>query len=165
MLQLKSRIFFLLLLFVAIAKAQTSEAPFKPNEEFQLTVDYKFKPRPTANNSNLNIDYTNDSFQRKSVDGPLPYLGINFKMLKLRDNEVRVRVINNANRNVLTRKAKEGEDFKIDLGYTDDMKDRVSPFEYNILFLSPEKAEISRVHLYILEDGTFLVNGEKRGKF
>ncbi len=165
MLNLKSRVLLPLLFFVSVAKAQTSEAPFKPNEEFQLTVDYKFKPRPTANNSNLNIDYTNDSFQRKSADGPLPYLGINFKMLKIKDNEVRVKVVNNANRTVLTKKAKEGEEFKIDMGYTDDMKDRVSPFEYNILFLSAEKAEISRVHLFILEDGTFLVNGEKRGKF
>jgi hypothetical protein len=145
--------------------AQVVEAPFKPNDEFQLTMDYKFKPRPTLNNSNLHIDFTNDSFQKKSSDGPLPFLAINFKMVKLADNELRVKVVDNFNRTILTKKAKAGDEFKIELGYTDDMKDMVTANEYNVYFLSPEKSEVSRVHLLIMEDGTFLVNGEKRGKF
>ena len=51
------------------------------------------------------------------------------------------------------------------MGFTDDVKAHVSPYEISIIFASKEKKEISRIHLLIQEDGTFLVNGEKRGKF
>ena len=145
---------------------QEPNVPLKPNDEFQLTVDYKFKTRASSsNNSNLNIDYQNERILKEGGSGPLPYLIINFKMLKLSAEEVRVKVVNNAPKVELSKKVKQGDDFDLDLGYTDDMKDRVSPFEYNIYFLSQDKEPLTRVHLYVMEDGTFLVNGEKRGKF
>ncbi len=145
---------------------QEVKVPSKPNEEFQLTIDYQFKTRSAVSgNSNLNIDYQNDKILKDGGSGPLPYLKVRFKMLKLGPQEVRVKVLSNALKTELARKVKEGEEFELDMGYTDDMKDRVTPFEYNVLFLSPDKEPISRVQLFIAEDGTFLVNGEKRGKF
>ncbi len=155
-----------ILLFILGTTSQEPDVPLKPNEDFQLTVDYKFKSRAaTSNNSNLNIDYANDRIVKEGGSGPLPYLIIKFKMVRLSKEEVRVKVVNNVPKVELSRKAKEGDEFDLDLGYTDDMKDRVTPFEYNIYFLSDDKKPLTRVHLYIMEDGTFLVNGEKRGKF
>jgi hypothetical protein len=155
-----------LFLILNVAQQGEPEVPLKPNDEFQLTVDYKFKTRSAlSTNSNLNIDYANDRILKEGGSGPMPYLIIKFKMLKLSEQETRVKVISNASKMVLSKKVKEGEDFDLDLGYTDDMKDRVSAFEYSIYFLSAEKKSVSRVQLFIMEDGTFLVNGEKRGKF
>lgn len=152
--------------FVLVAGWQEPQVPLKPSDEFQLTVDYRFKTRPsTSGQSNINYDYQNDRIVREGGGGPLPYLVIKFKTLKLAEQESRVRVENNVPKTVLTKKVAEGDEFDLDLGYTDDMKDRVSAFEYNIYFLSAKKEPVSRVHLFIADDGTFFVNGEKRGKF
>ncbi len=154
------------ILMVLLGVPLQTEVPFKPNEEFQLQVDYKFKVRTGNNSSTLQIDFDKGNLEeKKTADGPLPYLIINFKMLKLSDQEVRVKVINNFGKLFLTKKIKAGEDFKLDLGFTDDMKDRVTAYEYNIYFINSDKKEVSMVHFYIHEDGTFLVNNEKRGKF
>ncbi len=154
------------ILMVLLGIPQQKEIPFKPNEEFQLEIDYKFKVRTGYNDSNTHVNFeTNDLEAKHGGDGPLPYLIINFKMVRLSENEVRVKVINNLGKLVLSRRAEAGESFKLDLGFTDDMKDRVTPFEYDVIFIDSKKNEVSAVQLYIHDDGTFLVNGEKRGKF
>jgi hypothetical protein len=158
--------FLSFLLLILNGPWQEADVPLKSNDDFQLTIDYQFKSRSSlSSNSNLNIDYQNDRILREGGSGPLPYLIIKCKVLKLAEQEVRVKVLSNDSKTELSKKIKEGEEFALDMGYTDDMKDRVSPFEYTIYFLSSEKKPVSRVHLFIMEDGTFLVNGEKRGKF
>ena len=145
---------------------QSEVVPYKPSEEFQLELDFKFKQRPVNDPSVFNYTETRGEHDKKQyAAGPLPYLLINCKILKLADGEVRVRVINGKGDVVVSKKAEAGSEFKIDLGYTDDMKDRVSPYEYNIFFLSARKKELSRIHMLIQEDGTFMVNEENRGKF
>jgi hypothetical protein len=139
----------------------------KSTDEFELTVDYSFKQRSGHSDSNLRVDYGTDNLNQKDIggSGPLPYLVVYFKMIKLDDSEVRVRVVNNFGKLVYSGKTVQGEKFKIDMGFTDDMKDRVGAFGYDINFLNQEKKIISRATLLVLEDGTFLVNTEKRGKF
>ena len=154
------------ILFVLISFIWQAEVPYKPNDEFQLEMEYKFKQKPGADHLTLDFTETIQEHQKKQYSGgPLPYLIISFKTLKLSSEEVRVRGINSEGNMVVTKKAEVGSTFKLDLGYTDDMKDRVTSHEFNIYFLSAKKKELSRVHLFVQEDGTFLVNGEIRGKF
>ncbi|CAN5612817.1 hypothetical protein BH10BAC4_BH10BAC4_24340 [soil metagenome] len=140
---------------------------YKQNEDFEVTVDFFFKQRVGYNDSNLRINFETSSLEKKDLSGtgPLPYLIVYFKMIKLADNEVKVRVINNNGKLIYAGKAVEGEKFKIDMGFTDDMKDRVGAFGYDINFINKDKDIVSRATLLVLEDGTFLVNAEKRGKF
>src|SRR4051812_8404699 len=101
-----------LLLVLLNVTWQEPEVPLKPTDEFQLTVDYRFKTMgATSSHSNLNIDYANDRILKEGGAGPMPYLVIKFKMLKLAEQEVRAKVINNAPKIVLSKKVKEGEDF------------------------------------------------------
>ena len=143
-----------------------AEIPFKPNDEFQLELEYTFKQKPGADHLTYDFTETVQEHSKKQYSGgPLPYLLINFKTLKLSGGEVRVRGINSDGNMVVTKKVEVGSTFKLDMGYTDDMKDRVTPHAFTIYYLSDKKKEISRVNLFIEEDGTFLVNGEVRGKF
>ena len=154
------------ILFVFLSFALQEEVPYKPNDEFQLELEYTFKQKPGIDHPVFDFtESTADNAKKQSPGGPLPYLIINFKTLKLAGEEARVRCVNNLGSLVVTKKAEVGSSFKIDLGYTDDIKDRVTAHEYNIFFLSSKKKELSRVHLFIYEDGTFLVNDEIRGKF
>ena len=145
---------------------QTAVVPYKPGEEYKLDLDFKFKQRPVNDPSVFNYEETKQEHDKKQyAAGPLPYLFINCKILKLGAEEVRIRVINERGDAVVSKKVEVESTIKIDLGYTSDMKDRVSPHEYTIYFLSAKRKELSRIHLFIQEDGTFLVNEEIRGKF
>lgn len=156
----------IIFLWFCLLNINQSEVPLKPKEEFTVELNFSFKDRPIADtkptyeNKDIKVDRDRNS-------GPLPYLGLKVKFLKVSDEEVRIKVINTNNRTMLTRKLEVNEVFLIDVGFTDDIKDRMPGVssEFNIFTLSAKKKEISRIHILIQEDGSFLVNGERRGKF
>ena len=145
---------------------QQVEVPTKPSDEFELQIDYQFKMPPSSSANTIDFAETQEAHNKKQYGiGLRPYLVLNLKLIKLSDQEVKVRAVNNLGRTIINKKITTEEVLKIVMGFTDDVKARVSPYEIAIIFSSKEKKEISRIHLLIQEDGTFLVNGEKRGKF
>lgn len=146
----------ILLLFILLSRQD--DVPFKPNEEFELKLNFEFKTRVT----DKTVAFT-DGSTKPSV-GPLPYLNANLKVLKLGTEEVRVRVLRNRGDNLMARKAEPDMLIKMDMGFTDDIKDQVTANEYTILFLSKDKTPLSKIQILFHRDGTYLVNGEKRGK-
>lgn len=154
----------LFIFWAAFCVISQNDVPFKPSDEFKVALDYKFESRRVAEANHFDMpDPT--SQKKKTSTGPLPYLLINFKVLKLSEGEVRIKAVDGRKATMFSKKAEVDGVYKLDLGFTDDMKDRVTPHEFNIYFLSSSKKEISRVNLFIKEDGTFMVNDEVRGKF
>jgi hypothetical protein len=143
------------------------EVPFKPKEQFEIKLNYQFKQRPENEgsvSSTIHLSETKKDYDRRMKTGPLPFLTLNINMLQL-PGETRVRITNNHNRSEVNKKVKEGMILPLELGFTDDVKDRVSPHLYILSFLSDDRKEVSRIVINVEEDGTFLVNNEKRGKF
>lgn len=146
-------LFISLLLFL-----QKTEIPLKPNDEFEVKLDYQLKQKPISDR--LSIDY----YDTKE-GGMLPYLILNIRLLKLSEQEVKTKIIDGKDKLIFNRKTSVNDVLKLDIGYTDDVKDRVTSYKFNIIFLSADKKEVSRIYILIEEDGTFLVNDEIRGKF
>lgn len=142
-----------------------NEVPYKPSEEFELKVNYIFKERPGIDRQTVEYDKATDEKLRKATSGPMPYLLVELKILQVSDQEFRVRVVNNNGDLVFNRKATAGTTIKLDWGYTEDIKDKLSPNEFTAFFNNPGKKTVSKIHLTIQDDGIFFVNGEKRGKF
>ena len=138
--------------------------PYKPNEEFEVKFNFEFKERPRENANKVMLDATQKEFDRSRGSGPLPYLFLNFRVLVQDEGEARVRVFENGKRSIQAKKFDTNTVLKLDLGFTDDIKDRIGPYEYEIVLLSDDKDAISRVVIFFEEDGTYLVNGEVRGK-
>jgi hypothetical protein len=150
----------MMLLFLLFSLFFQDNVPFKPNEEFELKMDYQFKQRATSDQKVIDF-----SEQRTKSLGPLPYLVLDLRIIKINQGEDRIRVYGNKESPVVTKKLKEDVVLKLDLGFTDDMKDRVSAHEYTVLLLrDANKEPVSKIIIHVAEDGTFLVNGEKRGK-
>ncbi|HEY9049546.1 MAG TPA: hypothetical protein VIN08_26790 [Ohtaekwangia sp.] len=147
----------LLYTFLFIAWLAADEIPFKPKEEFDINLDFKFKVK-AGDHTQV---YTT---AQPASSGPLPYLNLDIKMVKLTQEEVRVKVINSKDITVMSRKVVQGDVINLDIGYTDDVKGRVTEYEYIIYFLTRDKKPVSRIVIHFEEDGTFLVNGEKRGR-
>jgi hypothetical protein len=141
------------------------ELPYKPNEEFEIKLNYQFKQRPIRDQNAIHLSESQKEYDRRTSSDLLPYLILNVKMLKLSEEEVRLKIINNLDQRIISKKIETGTIVPLDLGFTADVKDRVNPHEYMLTFLSPKKQELSKIVIHVDEDGSFLVNGEKRGKF
>lgn len=155
--------------FVALTLFQGDQVPYKKSDEFEIQVDYQFRQRSgTSTNSNTTIDFVEtvaEQEKKRYSTGIRPYLILNLKINKLSDQEVKAKASNNVDRTLFNKKVEVGDIIRIDMGFTDDVKDRVGPYEVIVLFASKEKKEISRIYMFVQEDGTFMVNGEVRGKF
>ncbi len=155
-----------IVLYVLAYFFQGTPVPYKPKDEFEILIDYQFKNRSAADA--LTVDYSDtkeDLDKKRYAAGVRPYLILNMKLLKLSSDEVKVRAINTEGRTVYNKKVMVGDLVKFDMGFTDDIKDRVGPYAVTVVFLSKDKKETSRIYLNVREDGTFLVNDEVRGKF
>ncbi|HNT51251.1 MAG TPA: hypothetical protein PLM56_17385 [Cyclobacteriaceae bacterium] len=143
-----------------VVMAQETE-PYKPDNEFEFKFDYSFKERLRPEKS----DYEAPDPGKKTVTtGPLPYLKTEVKVLRLGTGEVRLKVLNHKGTTVINRKASTDFVVKIDWGYSDDVKDQIVSHKYSVLFLNEEKEILSRIILEANPDGTFFVNGQKKGR-
>jgi hypothetical protein len=138
---------------------------FKPKEDFDIKLDYQFRQRPVAEKTAIHFDETVKERDRRTSSSMLPYLIMKVNLLKLADGEVKVKLSNNRDKNMSVKKVEVGSIIPLTLGFTDDVKDRISPHEYYLTFFLADKKESSRIKIVIDEDGTFFVNDEKRGKF
>jgi hypothetical protein len=153
------------LILLLCAPQDPPEVPMKPVEEFKLELEYKFKQRPAADNAFIDLLETESERDKRRDTTPLPYLIIHISFQTLTDKEVRIRCIDNNRKTRLTKKLEKNKAYKVDLGFTEDMKDRITSYEYIFYLMSDDRKDTSTVILRIEEDGTFLVNGIKRGKF
>lgn len=146
-------------IFLFLTLALQEVVPYKPSDEFEVIIDYQFRERPEIPKSEYHIA------DEKRKTGLLPYLKLQLKFLKLNNEEVKVKIVNSGGAMIYNRKATENNIITLDIGFTDDVKDRVTPYEFTALLYSDAKKTTSRIHLVIMEDGTFMVNDVKKGKF
>lgn len=136
-----------------------SEVPLKPSDEFQFKLDYEFRNKPGVEKSEVRV-----SDASKYLGGQLPYVSLRIIPTKLTDKEVKVRVENTRGEKTYNRKASVDTEIVIPMGFTDDLKDHISVYSFDVIFYA-KKNDASRIHLFVEKDGTFLVNGEKQAKF
>jgi hypothetical protein len=151
------------LAFLFFAFLFQDKVAYKPNEEFDLKLKFEFKERTRADPNKVDLDQTNRDVQRNRGSGPLPYLFLNLQVLKQAPEEIRVKIFEGGKLDY-NKKVELSTIIKLDLGFTDDIKDRVTAYEYNIIFYNDKKEPVSRIVVYFHKDGTYLVNEQVRGK-
>jgi hypothetical protein len=136
------------------------QARYKSNDEFELKLDLQFKKRPGPDVNK--VDLEKRTLPTAGMNAP--YLYIDLRVLKPVAEEYRVKVLKNGKETLMSRKFDPELVIKLDLGFTDDIKDHVTPHHYLVTFFSKDKEPLSRIEILFEEDGTYIVNGEKRGK-
>lgn len=141
------------------------EVPLKPMEEFEVKLDYDFRQRPVADRNTvyLGTPLRNSDVRRSA--GVLPYLVLDIRLLHLVEEKMRMQVSTNLNPRHMSKKVDVNEVVSLDLGFTDDMVDRVTAHEYTLIFLNSDRTPVDKILISVEGDGSFVVNGEKRGKF
>ena len=134
----------------------------KPSREFEISTKYEFRRKPDTESK---IVFTApEQKEKESGTDMLPYLIINLTVKKWNNDVTQIRVVDSQNKQHLKKKPTDAGLYTWDMGYIDDIKDRVMPGKFIVQFMAEKKA-IEQIIIQVEEDGTFLVNGEKRGKF
>jgi hypothetical protein len=147
---------------IAILVFFQSDAPFKPKESFEIKFDLSFKLRDNDSKT-IHLDETRADYDKRNNSTPLPYLVLHVKILDAQQ-EVKLKVIKDNKSTILSKKIEPGMVFKLDLGFTDDIKDGISGYKHVIQFYSPKKEIVSRIVIEFDKEGNYFVNGEKRGR-
>ncbi len=142
---------------------QAQEIPFKPDPEFELRISMNFKTRPPADVNKIKVDETFGEREKRTSTTPLPYVVLFLTVIKAGEGETRLSV-SKGGKPFMSRKIEPGKEVKLDIGFTDDIKDRTTDYEYVVTFLSDKKQPISRIVIYFSEGGDYQVNGVKRGR-
>jgi hypothetical protein len=150
--------FFLPLLFFLFQ----SDVPFKPNKEFEVNTKYELKAKPTSDDPQ--IVFETQENKRTSGSDMLPFLTLNLKVKKWAAGVTQIRISDVQGKTYLKKKPSTDASYPFEMGYVDDMKDKVGPSKFIVSF-HKEKQVVEQITIEVEEDGTFLVNGERRGKF
>jgi hypothetical protein len=141
------------------------EFRYKPKEDFEINFDLSFKQRSFTDEEKIvHLNETRAEHERRTSHHPLPYLVLKIKILKTDITESRVKVIRDDKATVLSKKAEEGMEFKLDVGFTDDVKGQIRGHKHIIHFFGADKKEVSRILIEFDAAGNYMVNGERRGK-
>ncbi len=141
------------------------EAPFKSKEDFEIKFDLSFKQRSSSEDTQtVRLSETRAEEEKRTNSSPLPYLKLMVKIIHVSPEEVKMKVVKDDKSAILNKKTEEGMEFRLELGFTDDIKDRLSGYKHVIQFLSSDKKVLSRILIEFDQEGNYFVNGEKRGK-
>jgi hypothetical protein len=150
----------LLILFMI---AFADEAPFKPKDDFEVKFDLTFKQRD-RDEKTVYMNETYKEREKRTITTPLPFLKLFVKIKRIEPEEIKLKVIRDDKNTLISKKTGQDMEFKLELGYTDDIKDRISGYKHVIQFLSAKKDVLSVIVIEFDKEGNYFVNGEKRGK-
>lgn len=141
------------------------EVPYKAKEDFEIKFELEFKQRiHTDAGRTVHLDESRSDYEKRTSATVLPYLKLSVKILNVNASEAKLKVTMDDHELVYSKKVTAGMEFKLEPGFTDDVKDRVSGYKHVIQFYSSDKKVVSRIVIEFDEDGNYFVNGEKRGK-
>ena len=150
-------------LFVCFLIFLQEVVPAKSNREFEISTKYELKKKPDNEPTKIVFEKPDERTKESGTD-MLPYLIINLKVKIWHPDVTQIRVIDGEKKIHLKKKATDEGVYAWDMGFVDDMKDQVSSGKFIVQFIV-DKKPVEQIVIVVEEDGTFLVNGEKRGKF
>jgi len=152
------------LLFLISIVLIAQDIPYKPDDEFSIRMDLKFKIRPQSATNTVNVSETMADYQKRTSTSQLPYLTLFVNVKQISQGETRMRILRDGKNLVSNKKIELNKEFKIEVGYTDDAKDKILGYEHIIYFMTPDKKDVNRIVIIIDPNGDYFVNGQKRGR-
>ena len=155
----------LIIWLLSIVVPLIQDIPYKPQDDFNIKFDLSFKQRDSAiGSTTFNMSETRAEHERRTSTDQLPYLLLHVELKKVAAGEVKGKIIRDEKDVIFNKKIKEGLLIKLDVGFTDDLKDQIKGYKHEIQFIKENKSISSRIVIEFDKEGNYFVNGEKRGK-
>lgn len=152
---------YLIISLIGFLNLNEVEVPYLEQEMYSYELTYSFKKRPAPDPNTYNVG----GGTLKYDASPLPYLEAKITCSFDKNRPFKYQVQDNTNGTIKQKRLKDDKEvIELDFGFNDDIKDRVGPYQFTVLFLNDDKEPISRIVFEFTEDGDMLVNGEVRGK-
>jgi hypothetical protein len=158
------RTIFLLISFVLSVTTMAQEIPYKPEQEYTIRLDLKFLSRSSANTTEVKVSESREEYLKRNNSSQLPHLTLYITIKETNHGEVRMKIMRDGRVHTNNKKIELGKEFKLEVGYTDDAKDKVSGYNHTLLFLDASKKEVNKIVIAIEENGDYRINGEMRGR-
>ena len=132
------------------------DVPYLPEDEYSYEVEFFLKRKPTD---------PKEVYRVKNLENRpdmLPYIKLHFSFLKFEPTDKRIKVYRQGM--VFTSKKIKGPlKLSLDMGYSVDMKERVTPSEYTIFIFDDEGEKRARIEIRVEENGELLINDKMSG--
>ena len=146
--------------YILIVSSFLQDVPYRESSSYnlELGMEYKkisqdntqtFKPGEPQAVMNTGYDF---------------FLTLKLDLLELTDKDFKIKITNDLNDIVLSKKIKKPQLFEIDLGRSTEIKSGKSARNYQIDFIDEDKKKHSQIQIEFNERGDFFVNGELFGK-
>jgi len=149
--------FFSLILIVL-----QTEVPLKPSRDFEVITNYELRKKPNMEPARIVFDQPSD--KKTVASDMLPFLSLKLIIKKWSPGVTQIKITDSRGAVHLKKKPNDDGIYSFEMGFVDDMKDKVTSGKFFVTFLE-DKKPVEQITITVEEDGTFLVNGEKRGKF
>lgn len=135
---------------------QNSEIPFLPEDEFSYEVEFFLKKKAIVNTE----IYT--ASEKNSSADVLPYIKLNFSLNKFQPTDRRIKVFRN-DLVLNSKKIKGPMLLSLDMGYSVDMKEGVTPSKYTIIIYTSENIPRAQILVRVEPSGELLINEVSSG--
>jgi hypothetical protein len=154
----------ILFLLFFLMTPEVQQVPYKPENEFSVRVDMKFKSRPIDGTPKIDFTETQKEYDRRTSSSQLPFLTLFITVTEASQGETRMRIMRDGKQTASSKKFDLGKEFPLEVGFTDDAKDGVSGYEHVIFFLKPDKKESNKIVIRIERNGDYYINEQRLGR-
>src|SRR5688572_11658538 len=126
-----------MLLFWLLSLFFQDQIHTKPSREFEISTKYELRRKPVSEAKIVFIEP--EQREKESGTDMLPYLIINLKVKKWNNDVTQVRVIDSQNKIYLKKKPTDAGLYAWDMGYIDDIKDKVTSGKFVVQFMADKK--------------------------
>ena len=151
--------YLLLLLLPGYLCAQDPKVPYLSLDDFDFELDYNFKTKPY---NVKDVAYSEKELNNSTEN--LPYVKMKIMLKNTSEDQYKFKVITNKSETKLNRKLKGNDDFIIDMGFSDDIKDRVHAHQFSVIIYNKDKVPLSKIVIEFSTNGDMLINEKLMGK-
>ncbi len=151
----------LLILIFSFCDFQKPDVPYLSEDLFEYELDYSLKKKPNPENQHLDVNGNRTEYNPT----PLPYLKVKFAIKTDGDSLSKYTVVDSFGFVKRNRKIKAAlTEFVLDIGYTADIKDRITSHSYSINLINGDKVIMNKIDIAFSEEGVMTINGIERGR-
>lgn len=152
-------VYHLVILFFQLPLSLSQDITYRDEATYKLSLKMEFKVEPAPSKDRLELAY-----KKPHNREPQLYLNASLELLTLIEGDYRLKVTNNDNGLVISRKLKSPDTFLFKLGFARQMKEKIIPNAFTIQFFNKSKEVTGQIILEVKADGDFIVNGKRFGK-
>jgi hypothetical protein len=135
---------------------QVPQPPFLPEEEFDYEIEFFIKKKTSEDKPVYEVN------PKRTYSDVLPYVKIHFAFASFKPDDKRIRLYKDGG-SFNNKRIKGPMKLTLDMGYTVDMKEGITPARYSIVIFNDQNEPRARITVEVKPNGELLINDQASG--